>query len=236
VQVATRFIIAKLRNRHFFSLAALNAAIEELGTQINNRAPSWRQPPGAVRGAGAVGAQAAAGRVLRLCRMEGMPGRARLSRRNREALLLGAAPVATREGVGSITARTVEIFHRGNRVAAHVRSSSNRKHTTCASTCCRATLGMPTGRRSASGARPARSAATLQHWSRSSCGSGRTPNRAFAPAPSFCGSPRLMVASGSKPPVAERSRSVRAPTARLTRSSKTASIANGLPCPRTGLR
>ena len=29
-----------------------------------------------------------------------------------------------------ITARTVEIFHRGKRVAAHVRSSSNRKHTT----------------------------------------------------------------------------------------------------------
>ena len=29
-----------------------------------------------------------------------------------------------------ITARTVEVFHHGQRVAAHVRSSSNRKHTT----------------------------------------------------------------------------------------------------------
>ena len=29
-----------------------------------------------------------------------------------------------------ITARTVELFHRGNRVAAHLRSSSNRRHTT----------------------------------------------------------------------------------------------------------
>ena len=29
-----------------------------------------------------------------------------------------------------ITARTVELFHRGKRVAAHVRASSNRKHTT----------------------------------------------------------------------------------------------------------
>ncbi len=29
-----------------------------------------------------------------------------------------------------ITARTVEVFHRGKRVAAHVRSSSNREHTT----------------------------------------------------------------------------------------------------------
>jgi transposase len=31
---------------------------------------------------------------------------------------------------GTVTARTVEVFHRGKRVAAHVRSSSNRKHTT----------------------------------------------------------------------------------------------------------
>ena len=37
MQVATRFIIAKLRNRQFFSLPALNAAIAELVTQINNR-------------------------------------------------------------------------------------------------------------------------------------------------------------------------------------------------------
>jgi hypothetical protein len=37
VQVATRFIIAQLRNRQFFSLSALNAAIAELVTQINNR-------------------------------------------------------------------------------------------------------------------------------------------------------------------------------------------------------
>jgi hypothetical protein len=38
VQVATRFIIAKLRNQQFFSLSALNAAIAELVAQINNRA------------------------------------------------------------------------------------------------------------------------------------------------------------------------------------------------------
>jgi hypothetical protein len=28
-----------------------------------------------------------------------------------------------------ITALTIEVFHRGKRLAAHVRSSSNRKHT-----------------------------------------------------------------------------------------------------------
>ena len=37
VQVATRFIVAKLRNRRFFSLCELNAAIAELVAQINNR-------------------------------------------------------------------------------------------------------------------------------------------------------------------------------------------------------
>src|SRR5665811_1568941 len=37
VQVATRWVIAKLRNRQFFSLVELNAAIRELVTQINDR-------------------------------------------------------------------------------------------------------------------------------------------------------------------------------------------------------
>src|SRR6516225_7949922 len=37
VQVATRWIIAKLRNRRFFSLAKLNEAIAELVTALNNR-------------------------------------------------------------------------------------------------------------------------------------------------------------------------------------------------------
>jgi hypothetical protein len=35
--VATRFIIAKLRNRQFFSLAALNVAIAEQVARINDR-------------------------------------------------------------------------------------------------------------------------------------------------------------------------------------------------------
>jgi transposase len=37
VQVATRWIVAKLRNRCFFSLSELNAAIRELTTQLNDR-------------------------------------------------------------------------------------------------------------------------------------------------------------------------------------------------------
>ena len=102
VQIATRFIIAKLRNRQFFSLTALNAAIAELVTQINDRVSRHLGASRrAFRGAGAISAQAAAGRTLRFCRMEGMQGRARLPRRDREALLLGAASVAARDGLGA---------------------------------------------------------------------------------------------------------------------------------------
>ena len=46
-----------------------------------------------------------------------------------------------------ITARTVELFHNGSRVASHVRSSSNRQITTFRSTCRRAIGVMPTGQR-----------------------------------------------------------------------------------------
>jgi transposase len=44
VQVATRFIIAKLRNRRFFSLTALNAAIAELVAQLNDRVSRPARP------------------------------------------------------------------------------------------------------------------------------------------------------------------------------------------------
>jgi transposase len=103
VQVATRWIVARLRHRRFFSLAELNEAIAELVTALNNRVTrhlgaSRRE---AVRGVGAIGPQEAAGRALRLRRMEGMPSRARLSRRGRAALLLRPAHAAARDDVGA---------------------------------------------------------------------------------------------------------------------------------------
>ena len=82
-----------------------------------------------------------------------------------------------------ITARTVEVFHRGKRVAAHVRSSSEpqahdgaRAHA----------VEPPALRRLDAGAHPAAGrrdrAARPRRWSRSSCASARTPSRASAPA------------------------------------------------------
>jgi hypothetical protein len=58
-----------------------------------------------------------------------------------------------------ITARTVEVFHRSQRVAAHLRSSSERP-TPRSPRNCRRAIAAPIGRRSASRARPARSGPT----------------------------------------------------------------------------
>ena len=104
VLLATRWIVAKLRNRQFFSLTDLNDAIRDCVTALNAwcaDAASGNEPARAVRRDRASGAQTAAGRALHVRAVEGMPGWTRLSRGGREALLLGAASVATREAVGA---------------------------------------------------------------------------------------------------------------------------------------
>jgi transposase len=132
VQVATRFIIAKLRNRQFFSLSALNVAIAELVAQINNRASRHL---GASRRVLFEGLERSALKPLpaepyvfaewKECRV-GLDYHVEI-----EKHYYSVPHQLLREKVWArITARTVEVFHRGNRVAAHVRSSSNRKHTT----------------------------------------------------------------------------------------------------------
>jgi transposase len=132
VQLAERWIIARLRNRRFFSLSELNAAIRDCVTQLNDR----------------------------VSRHLGASRRALFEEIDRPALKpLPQEPYAyaewqerrvgldyhievekhyysvphnlLREKVWArLTARTVEVFHKGKRVAAHMRSSSNRRHTT----------------------------------------------------------------------------------------------------------
>ena len=132
VQVATRFIIAKLRNRQFFSLTALNAAIAKLVTQINDR---MSRHLGASRRALFEGLERSALKPLpaepyvfaewKQCRV-GLDYHVEI-----EKHYYSVPHQLLRETVWArITARTIEVFHRGQRVAAHVRSSSNRKHTT----------------------------------------------------------------------------------------------------------
>lgn len=132
VQIATRFIIAKLRNRQFFSLPALNAAIAELVAQINNRASRHL---GASRRVLFEELERSALKPLpaepyvfaawKECRV-GLDYHVEI-----EKHYYSVPHQLLREKVWArITARTVEVFHRGKRVAAHMRSSSNRKHTT----------------------------------------------------------------------------------------------------------
>ena len=132
VQVATRWIIAKLRNRRFFSLGELNAAIAELVTALNNRVTRHL---GASRRALFDDLERSALKKLPAepyAYAEWKECRAGLDYHVEIEKHYYSVPHALlRETMWArITARTIEVFHRGKRVAAHVRSSSNRKHTT----------------------------------------------------------------------------------------------------------
>ncbi len=132
VQIATRFIIAKLRNRQFFSLAALNVAIAELVARINNRVSRHL---GASRRALFDELERSALKRLpaepyvfaewKECRV-GLDYHVEIDKHYYSV----PHPLLREKVWARITARTVEVFHRGQRVAAHVRSSANRKHTT----------------------------------------------------------------------------------------------------------
>ena len=132
MQVATRWIIAKLRKRQFFSLAELNAAIAVEVAALNARVTRHL---GASRKAlfeelerpalKALPAEPYVYAEWKQCRL-GLDYHVEV-----EKHYYSAPHQLLREKVWvRITARTVEVFHRGQRVAAHVRSSSNRRHTT----------------------------------------------------------------------------------------------------------
>ena len=132
VLLATRWIIAKLRNRRFFSLADLNAAIRDRVTDLNARVsrhlgasrarlfedlerPALKPLP----------AEPYAYAEWKQCRA-GLDYHVEV-----EKHYYSVPHTLLREAIWArLTARTVELFHRGKRVAVHVRSSSNRKHTT----------------------------------------------------------------------------------------------------------
>jgi transposase len=132
VLVATRWIIAKLRNRQFFSLTDLNAAIRDCVTTLNDR-PSRHL--GTSR-------RALFDELERLA-LKPLPAEPYVFAEWKECRVgidyhveidkhyYSVPHHLLREKVWArITARTIEVFCRGMRVAAHVRSSSNREHTT----------------------------------------------------------------------------------------------------------
>ena len=132
VQVTERWILAALRNRQFFSLAELNAAIRELVDKLNNRVTPHL---GASRRALFEALDRPALKALpqepfeyaawKTCRA-GLDYHVEVEKHYYSV----PHTLLRQELWARFTERTVEIFHRGKRVASHMRSSSNRKHTT----------------------------------------------------------------------------------------------------------
>jgi transposase len=132
VLLATRWVIAKLRNHQFFSLTDLNQAIRDCTTILNAR---HSRHLGTSR--------QALFEELERSALKPLPAEPYVFAEWKECKVGIDYHVEVHEHYYSvphhllrekiwarITARTVEVFFRGTRVAAHVRSSSNRKHTT----------------------------------------------------------------------------------------------------------
>jgi transposase len=132
VQVATRWVIAKLRKRTFFSLAELNAAIRECVEWINNRVTRYL---GASRRALFEQVERSALKALpaedyvfaywKQCRA-GIDYHVEIDKHYYSV----PYTLIRQELWASYTATTVEVFHRGKRVAVHRRGPPNRGHTT----------------------------------------------------------------------------------------------------------
>ena len=136
VEAGVRFaqiaILGRLRNRTFFSLAEANAAIAEAVERINEHA---MKRLGTTRRALFEQLERAALRPLPAVRYEYAEwrlARVSLDYHVEAAGFFYSAPHALiREQVDvRLTARTVELFHRGQRVAAHERRHAGSRHAT----------------------------------------------------------------------------------------------------------
>ncbi|MFQ5411997.1 MAG: IS21 family transposase [Phycisphaerae bacterium] len=132
VQLVERWILAALRNRQFFTLTELNAAIRELLGKLNN---CVTRHLGTSRSRLFEDLDRPALKALPqepYAYAEWQERRVGLDYHVEVEKHYYSVPhTLLREKVWArLTERTVEVFHRGKRVAAHVRSSSNRRHTT----------------------------------------------------------------------------------------------------------
>jgi transposase len=132
VQIVQRWILARLRNRRFFSLVELNQAIRELVTQLNDRP---------MRGWGTT--RRALYEQLDRPAMRPLPPipyeyatwkrcRVNLDYHTEVEKHFYSVPfrLLRQEVEVRITAKTVEIFHRGKLVATHIRSLRAHRPTT----------------------------------------------------------------------------------------------------------
>jgi len=132
VQVVERWVIAALRNRKFFSLSELNQAIRELLVRLNERPFRKRE-----------GSRASLFRTLEKPALAPLPAeRFDMSQWARATVNIDyhiafdsnfySVPYTLVQQVVEVrsTPTTVEIFHRGQRVASHVRSREHGKAIT----------------------------------------------------------------------------------------------------------
>lgn len=132
VQIVERFVLAKLRNRTFFSLAELNAAIRTCVAEINAKI---------MRRVGQSRAELL--QTLERPALKALPSepyayaewkRARVAPDYHIEIaghFYSVPSKLIREIVEArITAATVEIFHKGRRIASHARSPVRNRHTT----------------------------------------------------------------------------------------------------------
>jgi transposase len=133
VLVVERWLLGRFRNRIFYSLAEVNAAIGEVLERLNEERPIRRL--GATRrqlleeiDRPALKALPASPYVFAEWRIR----RVSLDYHVEVEAHYYSVPYrfARAEVEVRFTARTVEIFHKGERIAAHQRMSGNRKHTT----------------------------------------------------------------------------------------------------------
>src|SRR6516162_3669432 len=198
VQIVQRFVLARLRNRRFFSLDELNIAIRECVADLNDR----------------------------IMRKLGKSRRGLLETIERPALKpLPAEPYRYAEWKRARVAPDYHIEIAGHYYSAPATPSRLcGTGTRRSQNICRARIGaMPSGRQRASCERLRRSVRQRSRCSKRSCARSLIPSRDSAPASASCGSPRNMESTGSKLPVGAAMTSAREATAPSPRSSSTAS-------------
>lgn len=132
VLIVERWILARLRNQRFFSLAEANRAVAELLESLNQRA--FKKLPGC-RHSAFVEMDRPALRPLPQCRYEYAEWKTARVGIDYHVDVAGhyySVPYrfARQQIEARITAATVEAFHRGQRIAAHARSLLKGQHTT----------------------------------------------------------------------------------------------------------
>ena len=238
VQIVERWVLARLRNRRFFSLAELNQAIHERLEDLNGRETKHL---GASRRKLFEALDRPALKPLPAQPYqyaEWKQRRAGLDYHVEIAKHYYSVPhtLAKQKLWARITERTVEIFLKASVWPPTCADPAIDATPPSPNTCPVRTGVMPVGHRRASEAGPRRWEPIPRSWSMSSCATGRTPNRASAPVSASFASPRPTDRNGWRPPANEPWRSTPPPILPSPPSSRTNSSAAHRDRPRTGRR